>query len=507
MAITKVVTTMDSLTIDYIDKANKAISDRIALFSPNAHGRKVTPESKQKNAPAIVAKLNKMKAKYDKQKAKTLALYQKNKKKDYLKGVNKSMLSVKKIYELAGKNTKSYDSNFANKFLEHPIENSMLSVSGALAIGSIMSVHGAVIGEAVKTAAIEVFKVFAGKYGAAAALGAWSVALAAGPIISKIVRKNREMHALEKQNIEDAIYKETAYNLDNLATPVYGEKKEMLITQAVEDPEIRAHLEAVAKSTTNNPNVRQHALMVLVEAKKRLNKTKLQNVEMDLTYEFSKKEEFREMLEELEEMKTLDIARKERLVEKSKKPTMKITNTGTKTQFDSLISTIEAATKATVTPRSTYRPEDYVNSLNIETVLVNGRTTLTDKEKAEVAKAKDAVEKYATERYHELRETLTPEAEKAQNRFNNLSRVNISFTLEDGTLYSGHATPAARQRQIFSTIKDILCASSQLTSEEKEKIDEMTFADIYKKYKDSIDAALEQIKREKKAEQAGPAVV
>ncbi len=252
----KTLTSMDRLTISDLKLAIGALQKRVD-----------NPKLSQKTR----NKAEKMLNQYRTQQAKTLRLYEKNKKKEQIKGVTKSTLSVKKIYDLIGR--KAVDRSAAGEFLlKNMSENLATIIGGGLATFGLLTVgEGAgmrLIGTAVKEMCKLMFT-----NGAWNAVGS-SLLLAGGATLAvvlakKAIRKAQYANAIEKSVAEDEINKGTVKGLTGDESP---ENIESLAAQAASgnevDNETFSHLMSVAGNPYNDPKVIKVANKILAEARK-----------------------------------------------------------------------------------------------------------------------------------------------------------------------------------------------------------------------------------------------
>ena len=254
----KNITTLDYLTVSKIETMLTTFETKI---------------NDPKTSPAVRKKLMKLHEKYTNQRGKTLNIYLQNKnKKKYkpaLAGISKSYLSVVKLYQLMNKQTRdmSHLPNFIQKLQEHPIENSIGILGGALAISGLLgtTVGKATIAGHIKELLAKLIKDVLFKSWASGLLTIGGIALA-GVIISKVIRKNKQMKAAEVYAAEQEANKGTAWDNDHLESA----NKDSLVGDAMSDPSVMKYLEEFSMNPYNHPDKIKLARQIVNEAKTKI---------------------------------------------------------------------------------------------------------------------------------------------------------------------------------------------------------------------------------------------
>lgn len=245
----KQVTQLDTLTIKNLEDAEKVLQRKID--NPN-----VSKSTKKK--------AQQMQNKYRAQRAKTIKLYEKNIKKGKLVGINKSILSVKKILELDGKKTNVKDTAMKEWLNYDNIAKTLgitLSVAGVLSIGN---------GAGFKLA----WKGITAACKAMFTTGAWNAVgsamlLGGGALLASVMAKN----AITKHNNENALLRDEAENEIEKNTykshDFVGKagNEAALIAEASTNEEVFRHLMSMASNPTNSPEVINQANRILAGAR------------------------------------------------------------------------------------------------------------------------------------------------------------------------------------------------------------------------------------------------
>jgi len=259
----ELITEQDKYTVEELDRGLRVCKSKL--------GREDLSDS-------IKRKVKRLNDKYTTQKAKTLRLYERKKKKSpSLKSLDVTSLSVKRILEIAAKD-KGKTANLkeigpvANFFLANGAENSIAIAAAGMALtGFLGSPNGQAMlkeaGTAIKDWAAKTFLDANGlNFSAIAFTG--GVAIFAGVMIKKAIRKSMQATAIERHEVESAMNKGTAHDLNNLAS-----NKAALIDQASAgkemDNETFKYLVQVATNPENKPSVIAAANDILNEARKR----------------------------------------------------------------------------------------------------------------------------------------------------------------------------------------------------------------------------------------------
>lgn len=245
----KQVTQLDTLTIKNLEDAEKVLQRKIDDQN--------TKETTKKKAQQL---LNKYKA----QRAKTIKLYEKNIKKGKLVGINKSILSVRKILELDGKKINVKDTAMKEWLNYDNIAKTLgvaLSVAGALSVGNGAGFKLAWKG--ITAACKAMFTTGAwNAVGSAMLLGGG--ALLASVMAKKAIIKHNNENALLRDEAEKEIEKNTYKSHDFV-----GEAKNeaTLIAEASTNEEVFRHLMSMASNPTNSPEVINQANKILAGAR------------------------------------------------------------------------------------------------------------------------------------------------------------------------------------------------------------------------------------------------
>lgn len=245
----KQVTQLDTLTIKNLEDAEKVLQRKID--NPNVS------ESTRKKA-------QQMQNKYRAQRAKTIKLYEKNIKKGKLVGINKSILSVKKILELDGKKTNVKDTAMKEWLNYDNIAKTLgitLSVAGALSIGNGAGFKLAWKG--ITAACKAMFTTGAwNAVGSAMLLGGG--ALLASVMAKKAITKHNNENALLRDEAEKEIEKNTYKSHDFVGNT---NNEATLIAEASTNEEVFRHLMNMASNPINSPEVINQANRILAGAR------------------------------------------------------------------------------------------------------------------------------------------------------------------------------------------------------------------------------------------------
>ena len=247
---TERITEYDKYTVSQIDRGLKVLDKK--LKDP-------------KLSKATKDKVQKLHDKYTAQKAKTIRLYEKKKKKSpILKSMSVSTLSVKKIWDVLGKNTKEVGA-VKTFFLDHCAENTFAIVGAALALAGALTMNDGFLARGI----VDVVKDLATQYFATTGIPglflAGGVALLAGVAIKKAVRNSIHESAVHRHEAEEAMNKDTVRDADYILS-----KPKDLIDEAAfgdaGDNVAYQHLLAVANNPHNDPKLITAALKILSEA-------------------------------------------------------------------------------------------------------------------------------------------------------------------------------------------------------------------------------------------------
>lgn len=245
----KQVTQLDTLTIKNLEDAERALQRKI-------DDENVSESTKKK--------AQQMQNKYRAQRAKTIRLYEKNIKKGKLVGINKSILSVKKILELDGKNTNVKDTAMKEWLNYDNIAKTLgitLSVAGALSIGNGAGFKLAWKG--ITAACKAMFTTGAWNAVGSAMLLGGGAALAS-VIAKKAITKNLNANALLRDEAEKEI-EENTYKSHDFVKKAKNEVA--LIAEASTNEEVFRHLMSIASNPTNSPEVINQANRILAGAR------------------------------------------------------------------------------------------------------------------------------------------------------------------------------------------------------------------------------------------------
>ncbi|MBQ4542458.1 MAG: hypothetical protein IJA23_06430, partial [Clostridia bacterium] len=245
------VTQLDTLTLRDLDNAIDVLADKI----------KTTDGSVSE---ATKKKAQKLQAKYIAQKGKTIRMYEKNKKKGKLVGVNKSTLSVKKMLEMEGK-TVNVATSAAAEFFNG--ENIAAIIASGVALGGLMSVGD---GFGMKLA----WKGITAACKAMFTTGAWnavgsSLLLAGGGALAvimakKAIKKNMNKNAILRDEAESGVDKKTYRDHSYISNTAAQSK---LAAEAAVNEEAFNHLLQIAANPNNDPKVISQANKILAEAR------------------------------------------------------------------------------------------------------------------------------------------------------------------------------------------------------------------------------------------------
>lgn len=245
------VTQLDTLTLRDLDNAIDVLSDKI----------KTTDGSVSE---ATKKKAQKLQAKYIAQKGKTIRMYEKNKKKGKLVGVNKATLSVKKMLEMEGKTVNVATSATAEFF---NLENTAAIIASGVALGGLMSVGD---GFGMKLA----WKGITSACKAMFTTGAWnavgsSLLLAGGGTLAfilakKAIKKNMDKNAILRDEAESGVEKKTYRDHSYISNTAAQSK---LAAEAAVNEDAFKHLLEIAANPNNDPKVISQANKVLAEAR------------------------------------------------------------------------------------------------------------------------------------------------------------------------------------------------------------------------------------------------
>lgn len=276
--------------ISKLDTYNvKQLESALKVFDEKLKDKEITEPTRKK--------LEKMKKQYKDQITKTKGLFKKYSAKGKLPGFNASTTSVQQIYNKIGVTivAGSVDTDtLFGKLKTNPLAASSIVVGAGIGFHALLKMPGVKSG--LTTALKEVGKFLFG--GSPAALGVWAGAFIIAPFVVGAIKKIRARNRALKLDIENAINKDTVYNIDNLGKN-YEANKEKLIEDALtggQKDDILAHLKDVAESSTNSPTERSNALKLIDEIKNAELKNKTNDAKLLINSEFKNKANNRALL-------------------------------------------------------------------------------------------------------------------------------------------------------------------------------------------------------------------
>ena len=254
----------DKYTVAMLNRALKHIDNKLS-------DKTVTLDN------ATIKKLEGMKDKYAMQVGKTQNLYNKYMKNDKtkacLKGLSVNTLSVQRIYQLLGKETK--DNAVGAWLRESPGRAVALAGGGAILAGMLVDALPAIgqgIGNLWKTLTAEggglgamLQQMFSFSGVASTLIGAGVLAIGVGLVMNKI-QKEKFKNAHLQAEAEEAMNKGTVKDNDTLKKATPDLIKE-LAAEASADPNLMEHLMEVVGNPFTPPDVAKNAQAILDQAK------------------------------------------------------------------------------------------------------------------------------------------------------------------------------------------------------------------------------------------------
>ncbi len=259
------VSELDKKTVSMLDKGIAHLAAKLDPKYKTSEGKPLSDKTKKK--------VQALKNKYVMQKGKTVNLFNKHKKKPGLKGLSVNAMSVEKIYQALGKETK--DNAFNAWFRESPGRIVNVAGGGLALGGAILSLHGT----GAKTAILDALKTLFGtltgpqKLGITM-LGIGALALIVGHTMNHM-QKNKFKNAAIKNDAENAMNENSARDNEYLS----GTKKDAdgnvmavdinaLAQEASVDPNLMQHLQEVIANPNTPADVAKNATKILAEAQK-----------------------------------------------------------------------------------------------------------------------------------------------------------------------------------------------------------------------------------------------
>ena len=255
---TKSLTSLDTKTVLVLDNAIRHLKTRA-----NDKNKDTKPSE------AAIKKLNVLAEKYTLQKGKTIALYNKHKKKNpILRGLSVSSLSVQKIYDVLGKNTKQAGP-LKEAWLNDP--GKVLQIAGAgLATAGAVS---ALAGTGIPKTLFEIIKGFFANSEIAlalrigvGALGAGALIFAGGMAIKKH-QKSRAIYLSEQQKAEEAMNKGSVKDEEHMSSKLDADAITKLASEASIDSDLMVELQSIISDPLSNPIAANNAITILNQAK------------------------------------------------------------------------------------------------------------------------------------------------------------------------------------------------------------------------------------------------
>ena len=273
------VNDLDKKTVSMLDKGIAHLAAKLDPKYKTSDGKPLSEKTKRK----VLA----LKNKYVMQKGKTVNLFNKHKKKPGLKGLSVNTMSVEKIYQAIGKETK--DNAFAAWFRESP--GRVFNIAGGgLALGGAITAMASSEGAGVFGAIAEWFGgLTAGQQWAVSLLGAGAVLLIAGHTMNAI-QKNKFKNAAIKNDAENAMNSGSVHDNEAVRT-ADAAKISSLAQEAAVDPNIMQHLQDVIKNPRTPDDVAKKATTILAEAEKlqQANRDRVQGAKLKEAIESSAK--------------------------------------------------------------------------------------------------------------------------------------------------------------------------------------------------------------------------
>lgn len=282
------VSELDKKTVSMLDKGIAHLAAKLDPKYKTSEGKPLSDKTKKK--------VQALKNKYVMQKGKTVNLFNKHKKKPGLKGLSVNAMSVEKIYQALGKETK--DNAFKAWFRESPGRIVNVAGGGLALGGAILSLHGT----GAKTAILDALKTLFGtltgpqKLGITM-LGVGALALIVGHTMNHM-QKNKFKNAAIKNDAENAMNENSARDNEYLS----GTKKDAagnvmavdinaLAQEASVDPNLMQHLQEVIANPNTPADVAKNATKILTEAQKLqvANKERSQGAQLKEAIELSAK--------------------------------------------------------------------------------------------------------------------------------------------------------------------------------------------------------------------------
>lgn len=249
------VSELDKKTVSMLDKGIAHLAAKLDPKYKTSEGKPLSDKTKKK--------VQALKNKYVMQKGKTVNLFNKHKKKPGLKGLSVNTMSVEKIYQALGKETK--DNAFKAWFRESPGRIVNVAGGGLALGGAILSLHGT----GAKTAILDALKTLFGtltgpqKIGITM-LGVGALALIVGHTMNHM-QKNKFKNAAIKNDAENAMNEGSVH--DNEAVKDAANTAR-LAQEASVDPNLMQHLQEVIANPNTPDDVAKNATKILAEAQK-----------------------------------------------------------------------------------------------------------------------------------------------------------------------------------------------------------------------------------------------
>lgn len=255
---TKSLTSLDTKTVGVLDKALEHIDKRL-----NEKNKSLMPGK------TAYKKLQQLKEKYMLQKGKTLKIYNKYKKKNpILRSLSVSSLSVAKIYEVIGKQTKQAG-KFKEAWLNDPGKVLQIAGAGLATAGALSALAGAGVPQAM-------WQVIAGFFAnseisiflklGVSAIGVGALAFAGGKLLKKH-QKNKAIYHAEQYKAETEANKGTVADKDTMsAKSMDADTIKNLAAQASVDSDLMAELHAMIANPLTNPTAAENAVAILKQA-------------------------------------------------------------------------------------------------------------------------------------------------------------------------------------------------------------------------------------------------
>ncbi len=254
---TATITELDHRTVGSIDQAITNLNNKITHGKLDEKTRKLTEKQIER---------------LQSQRAKTLRLFRSYKKDSRLKSLSSSTVSVYKIWKLLDRNTRETTSKgqeFGKWALQNGGENAVAMLGGAIAVGGLL---GTKIGDKAiaQHAWTFVSEMISSLWNTNPGLliGMGGVAILAGAMAKKGIRKKLEQNAAAKQDAETEMNKGSAYDHKHVAQSATNAASfQKLVAEATMDSSTFDYLLNIAVNPNNDPATIAQANKILAAAR------------------------------------------------------------------------------------------------------------------------------------------------------------------------------------------------------------------------------------------------